>query len=419
MTAPALRSTGAAAAEDELLAQLGLPPSASPEDVDETHYAVSQFLAAAPDEIQGWAHAQAAALDRAYLTLTDPVGLQGSALRSPAGPPAVVPGGPATPPARRDPAPAVAPDERLDDVDDVRAAADDAASDEGSDEPDLSDFEALYASVTPSAHEDMRPDPRPARSRATAPAAPGPQGRKARSAAQPTAPVPTPKRTGSGPLRKAVVGTLSIAAVLAIAVGGYSLGGGGEATAANASPAATSVAPAVDQAKVGELMTAYQADPTNVETLMTLADEFYAGGLYDEASGWLDKVLALEPENTRALLARGAVAFNRGDTAAAETTWKQVVALDPDNVEAHYDLGFLYLNSATPDWAGLQREWNEVIRLDPESDLAKTVQAHLTSLEAASMLPSASGAPAASPSAGPAATPVASPAASPAGSVAP
>ena len=111
MTATGLRSTGAAAAENELLAQLGLPPSASPEDVDNLHLVASEYLAAAPAEIRGWAHAQAAALDRAYLTLTDPVGLQGSALRSPARPPTVVPGGPATPPARRGHTPAAAPDE--------------------------------------------------------------------------------------------------------------------------------------------------------------------------------------------------------------------------------------------------------------------------------------------------------------------
>ena len=41
-------SGGRIAAENELLARLGLPPSASPEDVDQLHLAVSQFLAAAP-----------------------------------------------------------------------------------------------------------------------------------------------------------------------------------------------------------------------------------------------------------------------------------------------------------------------------------------------------------------------------------
>ncbi len=109
MTGPGLPAAGSAAAENELLARLGLPKSASPEDLDNLHQAASQYLASAPPELRGWAHAQAASLDEAYLQLTDPVGLQGSALRSPARPPAVVPGGPATPPARRGSAPAADP----------------------------------------------------------------------------------------------------------------------------------------------------------------------------------------------------------------------------------------------------------------------------------------------------------------------
>ena len=100
-------SGGRIAAENELLARLGLPPSATPEDVDQLHLAVSQFLAAAPSNLRGWAHAQAAALDEAYLHLTAPVGFEGSALMSPPRPPTVEPGGPATPPARRDPVPAI------------------------------------------------------------------------------------------------------------------------------------------------------------------------------------------------------------------------------------------------------------------------------------------------------------------------
>ena len=102
MSAPMLRPTGQAAAEMELLAQLGLPASASPEDVDQLHQAVSDYLSSAPPEIRGWARAQVAALDAAYITLTDPAGLEGSALRSPASPP-VAPEEPATPPAPRGP----------------------------------------------------------------------------------------------------------------------------------------------------------------------------------------------------------------------------------------------------------------------------------------------------------------------------
>ena len=384
MTATGLPATGRAAAENELLAELGLPPSASPEDVDRVHQVVSDYLASAPSGIRGWAHAQSAALDAAYLQLTDPVGFGGSALRSPTRPPRVEPGGPATPPARRDPLPAAAPD-----------AEDDIDGDVGADDDG---YEALYASVTPSAHPDMGPDHR----------------RKVGTGQlQGTGPVTTPAASDGGIWKKVVLGAVGIATAAGLLFLGYNLNGGIIPAAPTASPdTAAASAPVVDQAKVATLMEKIQADPSDTATMLALADEFYAGGDYASAGTWLDKLLALDPKNVDALLARGAASFNLADLVAAQDVWDQVVAIDPKNVEAHYDLGFLFLNQATPDWDGVQREWGLVVELAPGTQLAQTVQQHLDSLAASSMLPAAS-APASSADPSASATPEdASPAAS-------
>ena len=439
MTGPGLPIPGSAASENELLAQLGLPKSASPEDLDDLHQAVSQYLASAPPELRGWAHAQAAALDEAYLQLTDPVGFGGSALRSPTRPPAVVPGGPATPPARRGPDPAADP---------ILAAASagalseamidaDAGVEPVPGEPDLDDLAVLYASVTPSAHPDMLPDPKAkakAKPRAATPTAPAPVAAPIRhrrasrhaAAAAPAAPVPR----AANPWKRLVLAGVAAVAIIGVGFGGIQVVGaigGGQPTAVDnvaQAPQATQAAPAVDEAKVGALMEKLAADPKDTVTLMALADEYYAGQQFAQAGDFLDKLLAIEPEHVQALLARGAVSFNLGKLDEAEATWAKVVVIDPKNVEAHYDLGFLYLNSATPDWAGVQREWNKVIQLDPTSDLAQTVKKHLDSLAAASMIPggspAASGAaPGTSPAASPAASASPAPSASPAASTTP
>jgi len=390
MTATGLPARGRAAAQNELLAQLGLPPSAAPEDVDQLHQAVSEFLAAAPADIRGWAHAQAAALDAAYLQLTDPVGLQGSALRSPTRPPRVDPGGPATPPARREVLPPTPPaPDAVDEAEDTAEAAEDDDA-----------FEALYASVTPSAHRDMGPDAKPRRRAVVA-------GREG-------ALVAAPPGTADGGIWKTLfLGAVGVAAAVGLVFVGINLGSGnagGGAPAASAEAQAS--APAIDEAKVADLMAKIQANPNDTATLLALADEFYAGAQYQNAATWLDKALALEPENVQALLARGAVSFNLGDLVSAEKTWKQVIAIDPKNVEVHWDLGFLYLNQAEPDWAGVEREWNTVIELDPSSQLAQNARSHLDALAQASMLPAASAAPSAAPSASAEASPEASPAAS-------
>lgn len=394
MSSRGLPATGQEAAEGQLLAQLGLPASAGPEDVDHLHQAVSEYLAAAPAGIRGWAHAQAAALDTAYLQLTDPVGLGGSALKSPTRPPRVEPGGPATPPARRDLLPAA-------------TRTRNGATAAQADDLDTDDLEALYASVTPSAHRDMGPDAR----------------RKARkSKPLPGAVVVTPGAgTSDGPWKKIVLGGAGIAAAIGILVAGMYLGGGSlpaiGASGPTAAPQAS--APAIDEAKVAGLMQKLQANPNDTGTLLALANEFYAGGQYQAAGQWADKLLAIEPKNIQGLLAKGAIAFNLNDLAGAETSWRQVITIDPKNVEVYYDLGFMYFYQPVPDYAAVAREWSKVIELDPASDMAKNAKAHLDALAAKSLLPGASGAPSGAPSAAPSGSPAASPAASAAPSASP
>ena len=61
--------------------------------------------------------------------------------------------------------------------------------------------------------------------------------------------------------------------------------------------------------------------------------------------------------------------------------------------------------------AGVQREWSRVVALAPDSDIAKTVKAHLDALASfAPASPAASRAPTTSPAASPAVSPAASPA---------
>ncbi|HEY5628984.1 MAG TPA: hypothetical protein VIR16_05690 [Candidatus Limnocylindrales bacterium] len=396
-----------ASIENELLAQLGLPPSASPEDVDQAHLAVSHFLAAAPAGIRAWARVQAAALDEAYLQLTDPVGLEGSALSSPTRPPTVVPGGPATPPARRDSLPAAQPHE--DSLAAARPAVNpvpvpDAASSPGvmpaeaeSDGTDTDDLDALYAAVTPGAHRDMVSGGRTARQSPKAVAAPArrpdpnPARRTPRVAPSAAAPVASPS---TGPWKLVALASSAVLA-LVVVIGFvvpfvFSLGAPSAVAANSAAPSASG--PAVDMAKVTALMTQLQGKPNDVDTMMQLGNTYFEGADYADAATFYGKVVAIQPNNIKALLANGAAAYNQNDTATAERLWKQVVALKPTEKavaqEVHYDLGVLYMHSTSPDWASVLNEWRQVIDIDPTSDYASNVQQYAAALAGSSMVPS-------------------------------
>jgi tetratricopeptide (TPR) repeat protein len=224
-------------------------------------------------------------------------------------------------------------------------------------------------------------------------------------------------RGSSSPLRRAlVVGVIAVGAV-AIAVGGYQLGGTPASAGASTPSQAPQASAVIDQAVIADLMAAVQADPADTLSLMKLGDEFYRAGDYGAAVTWFQKILDVEKTDIRARLALGAAYFNLGDMAGAETAWLAVLTQDSTNVEAHYDLGFLYLNRDPADMDGVRREWSEVVRLAPDSDVAKTVKAHLDALSSAA--PSAPASTAPSPAASTAPSPAASAAPSTSASSAP
>lgn len=64
-----------------------------------------------------------------------------------------------------------------------------------------------------------------------------------------------------------------------------------------------------------------------------------------EAEAHLQTALDRDPENSHALLGMANLAIGRKDLGAAETRLHEVLRLDPDDVEANFDLGLLYLQS--------------------------------------------------------------------------
>jgi cytochrome c-type biogenesis protein CcmH/NrfG len=439
MSAPASTTPkGPEKLERELLSRLGLDPSATPEDVSTAHETVAAYLAAAPRSLRAWARVQASGADEAYALLTDPAALSRAVALVGAGArPAVLPGEPATPPARREtlaPTPVAAPyaaTGRAVGAAGATAGTAGAATmaatmaaamttataavlvdENGRRIVSDNEIDALLAEVDPTAHREIV----------------GTAAQRAASTAATTSAASRPGRLlgiiGSAAFRNLAIVGATVAAIGIVAVLGFNAGStSASVIGANGSPApsAAASAPVLDQAAVAALMVKIQANAKDADSLMALGDEYYRTGDYKTAGDWYAKVTAIEPTNVRGFLALGATAFNLGDATTAETAWKQVLTLDEKNVEAHYDLGFLYLNRQPADMAGVQREWSRVVALAPDSDIAKTVKAHLDALaSAAPASPGASGAPAGSPaaSAGSSAPSVA-PSSAPASSAAP
>jgi tetratricopeptide (TPR) repeat protein len=328
--------------EAELLGRLGLGPDATAHEVAGAHAAIVAYVAEAPAPARGWARSQAAAADEAFALLSDPPVLRLRAQSPSAGASAADPK--VSPPKAVRRARAV-PVVQATEPPPSTATQDDLLDD-------------LIAEVTPSAHRDEVARPRPV-----------PRSRPATSRWG---------RLGSKRVLGAAIGVAAVAAVL-VAVSGFA----DSSIPSAPGPAASQEAAAMDESALAGLMERIQADPTDTEALMALGDTFFAAGQYDVAAEWLGRLVAIQPDDTGALLALGAAQFNSGDAAGAEVSWVRVIELDPGSVEAHYDLGYLYLNQDPPDFEGMQREWQAVVDLAPGTEVAARVQPHLSGSESA------------------------------------
>ena len=71
-----------------------------------------------------------------------------------------------------------------------------------------------------------------------------------------------------------------------------------------------------------------------------------------------------------------------GNGDAAKEWILKVLAIDPNDVSAHYNLGYVYASSTPPDLAAAVAEWETVVKLDPTSSEGQTAKTHADGLKA-------------------------------------
>lgn len=127
---------------------------------------------------------------------------------------------------------------------------------------------------------------------------------------------------------------------------------------------------------IGIWMTGRTPDPANTNAT-------HSG---EQAADTQARILELEqskqdnPENLDLSLELGLLYFNRGDLENARLNWEYVTEQDAENIQAWYNLGFLYVSLDPPDKDKAKVAWEHVVEIDPQSPLAQTVQNHMGAL---------------------------------------
>jgi len=141
-----------------------------------------------------------------------------------------------------------------------------------------------------------------------------------------------------------------------------------QATTSQAPAQANTRAAVIDEAKVTELKSVAEREPSNAKPRIDLGNLYFDAERYDDAITWyeaalklaprdvnlstdlgvcyyytnqpdkalaqLDKSLAIEPKHAKTLLNLGIVrAFGKQDLAGATKAWEQVMAIDPNSPE--------------------------------------------------------------------------------------
>ena len=173
------------------------------------------------------------------------------------------------------------------------------------------------------------------------------------------------------------------AALLAVIIAEMGLGGGSSEDPAAAQQAEEDQFVPIDTERVAALVTSYQEDPTNPETLFELGEAYFLAGEWQQGQDWFLKLVEVDPANVHAWTDIGTAHYNLSRTEEAKAAWQQALQLAPEDPQLHYNMGFLYANSEPPDFDAAKREWQSVLDLAPGTQLAQTVQVHMEGLQAA------------------------------------
>lgn len=134
--------------------------------------------------------------------------------------------------------------------------------------------------------------------------------------------------------------------------------------------------PAMDN--IAELMARLDSQPDHLPTLMALGDQFMRVESWGRAEIFWKLALAVDPLQDRALNGLGVTYYNQDQFAESAEQFQQIVAMQPDNHRAHFNLGTLYKHYL--DDAGKARlHFERVLELNPaDAELIARIQGELS-----------------------------------------
>ena len=150
----------------------------------------------------------------------------------------------------------------------------------------------------------------------------------------------------------------------------------------------------LDEARVQQLTTILNSDPTNARAAVQLGNTYFDAERYTEAINWYEKALSLDPKNADASTDLGVSYYytNRADDALKQ--FENSLRIDPRHTKTLLNKGIV-LAFGKQDLNGAAASWQKVVELAPNTPEAQAAQRGLEGI-AASRAGQPSGGPATS-----------------------
>ncbi|MFN7996245.1 MAG: tetratricopeptide repeat protein [Bryobacteraceae bacterium] len=127
-----------------------------------------------------------------------------------------------------------------------------------------------------------------------------------------------------------------------------------------------------------ELGVQLQKKPGHTPVLMRMAQIEREKGKLDDAAIHLREVVHNEPENAEAHLELGRDLYEKGDLNGGITETEAVLKINPKQVDALYNLGAIYANLGNAERA--RSYWTRAIQADPNAESGRKARDGLTKI---------------------------------------
>ena len=111
-------------------------------------------------------------------------------------------------------------------------------------------------------------------------------------------------------------------------------------------------------------------NPQDFTAQIRAAAIFFQLGSYDQATLYLNRSLALKPDDPDALTGMGQTKFETGDYTTAATYFEKVLAQHPNDADLRTDLANTYAKRTPPDYDRALAEYRKALEIDPKNEQA-------------------------------------------------